>query len=172
MSSWLGLQPKHHLWWTLTWSPPPSCCTKHTLDWDCIQSCWFWVIPPLKHLIKPTVSCINCSWVQQFTCLLNHGFVILSFTILTLPWNNKHANFPNLRPMLVAYWVCQTYYTPNVVTWSFEDLIVRIGANEIGPYIVDISSLPPLKWLGIVDGTCVGKCSKSMHLLVQMGNNK
>jgi hypothetical protein len=44
--------------------------------------------------------------------------------------------------------------------------------NEMEPYIVNISSLPPSKGLAIVDGTCVGKCPKSMHLLVQMGNNK
>ncbi len=42
----------------------------------------------------------------------------------------------------------------------------------MGPYIVDIFSLPPSKWLGIANGTCVGKCPKSMHLLVQMGSNK
>jgi len=40
------------------------------------------------------------------------------------------------------------------------------------PYIVDISSLPPSKGLGIANNTYVGKCPKSMHPLVQMGSSK
>jgi hypothetical protein len=55
-----------------------------------------WVISPLKHLIKPMVSCINHWWVQQFTCILNHGFIILPFVVLTPSCDNKHANIPNL----------------------------------------------------------------------------
>jgi hypothetical protein len=56
----------------------------------------FLVIPPLKQLIKPMMSCIDHWWVQQFTCLLNHGFIILPFVVLTPPCNNRHANIPNL----------------------------------------------------------------------------
>jgi hypothetical protein len=36
-------------------------------------------------------------------------------------------------------------FIPNVVAWPFEDQIVYINVDEMGPYIADISSLPLLK---------------------------
>jgi hypothetical protein len=35
-----------------------------------------------------------------------------------------------------------------------------MGIGEMGSNIMDISSLPPLKWLNIADGTCFGKVPK------------
>ncbi len=75
-------------------------------------------------------------------------------------------------PMFVAYWVCSMCCIPNLMVWLFKDWIVRISVSKMGPYIVDISSLPPSKLLGIANGTCVGKCPKIMFFLVQMGSNK
>ncbi len=70
--------------------PPPNLFPHHVvLSTSQIEIVFklvgFWVIPPLKYLIKPMVLSIDCSQVQQFTCLLNHGFVILSFIMLILP---------------------------------------------------------------------------------------
>jgi hypothetical protein len=41
----------------------------------------------------------------------------------------------------------------------------------MGPYIVDMSSLPPLTLLNIMNCTSIGKCPTTMFLLVQMGYN-
>jgi hypothetical protein len=96
MSSWFGLHVENCLWWTLTWSPPPLCYTNHTSNSNCIQSCWFLGYITFETFDKTYGSCINQYRVQQFIDLLNHGFIILPFVVLTPPCDNKHANIPNL----------------------------------------------------------------------------
>jgi hypothetical protein len=131
-----------------------------------------WVIPPLKHLIKPTTSCIDRWWVQQCTCFLNHGFIILPFFILTPPFNNEHVNNPNpfhvYTPCLWPTW-CVKAQCCGMVVWRLN---CSYKHQWNGALHCEHPSLPPSKWLGIVNGTCVSKCPKSMHLLFQMGINK
>ncbi len=160
------------------------------------QMCFIiWV---LLIVLSKINSCLThcCSFLEFLNQNLNLKLYQMNFwfEFLDIHMNEKTITYYdchgfkwkniNIYPILTIFLCGLTFFLarwikwlhpcciPNVMAWPFKDCIVCISIGEMGPYIVDISSLPLSMWLGIVDGTCVGKCPKSMLLLVQMGSNK
>ncbi len=100
MLSWLGLQPKNHLWWT-----PYPISSPITLYQTCSEFRLYsnllvlGLYHTLKHLIKPTTSCINHWLVQQFTCIwimdlsYCHWLYWLPHVIINMPTFQIHFMF-------------------------------------------------------------------------------
>ncbi len=145
MSCWLSLHLKDHLWWTPTWSPPPSCCTKHVPNLNCIWTCWFLGYTTLKtfektnivvywSLMGTTIHMPSKSWT--------HHIIIF---LLIPPCNNRHANIPN------PFHVCTPCLWPTGCVKPIVLLILWHGHSKIGLFVyapmkcLHISSLPPSK---------------------------